>query len=224
MQENCGSVVRFAKNSTGRDFVCGDIHGCFDDLEDELKKVDFDKMRDRLFCVGDLIDRGPKPELAVEYLSMDWFFSTMGNHEKMFCIANTNGLPKSMRDSFTESHAGNGGEWAYKLPAWERRAIVDAVRALPLVIQVGDAVVLHAAMPEVESLDEIEDDPGLYENTILWFRDDEYPEVRIPGVNRVFVGHTIVGQPMEDGKHINIDTGAFFRHWGSAGKLTIMEI
>jgi len=45
-------------NKKGRDFVCGDIHGCFDQLEEKLSQVNFDKSTDRLFCVGDLIDRG----------------------------------------------------------------------------------------------------------------------------------------------------------------------
>jgi hypothetical protein len=26
-------IQRFHKNQIGRDFVCGDIHGCFDELE-----------------------------------------------------------------------------------------------------------------------------------------------------------------------------------------------
>ncbi|WP_156803421.1 metallophosphoesterase [Frateuria aurantia] len=38
----------------------GEIHGCFSRLEAALALVGFDAGRDRLFAVGDLVDRGPE--------------------------------------------------------------------------------------------------------------------------------------------------------------------
>ena len=75
------SILRLERNNAGKDFVCGDIHGCFDDLEMELRTIRFNKTKDRLFSVGDLIDRGPKSELAAAYMNSFWFFPLMGNHE-----------------------------------------------------------------------------------------------------------------------------------------------
>ncbi len=48
----------FGKNSSGRDFVVGDIHGSFGALEQLLQRLNFDPDCDRVFAVGDLIDRG----------------------------------------------------------------------------------------------------------------------------------------------------------------------
>ena len=56
------------KNIKGRDFVVGDIHGHYDLLKTELKTVGFDKQKDRLFSVGDIIDRGPKSEECLTLL------------------------------------------------------------------------------------------------------------------------------------------------------------
>ena len=45
-------IKHFGPNLSGRDFVCGDIHGCFDLVESFLNKIGFDKTKDRLFSVG----------------------------------------------------------------------------------------------------------------------------------------------------------------------------
>ena len=51
-------VVEIPANGRGgRDFVFDDIHGCFATVEQALEALDYDPGRDRLFSVGDLIDR-----------------------------------------------------------------------------------------------------------------------------------------------------------------------
>jgi len=52
-------MQKLPSNTLGRDFVIGDLHGCFDLLERLMKAVDFNFDKDRLFSVGDLVDRGP---------------------------------------------------------------------------------------------------------------------------------------------------------------------
>jgi len=44
----------------GKDYIAGDLHGCFSLLERLMEEVSFDKNHDRFFSVGDLIDRGPE--------------------------------------------------------------------------------------------------------------------------------------------------------------------
>lgn len=78
------SVLKLKSNKIGRDFIIGDLHGCFDLLQRKLKEVKFDKKKDRLFCVGDLIDRGPDSMACIGLLYEPWFFATQGNHERMF--------------------------------------------------------------------------------------------------------------------------------------------
>lgn len=74
-------------NLSGRDFVIGDLHGCYDELIALLNFVQFDIETDRVFCVGDLIHRGPFSEKCLKLLQSknqqgnQWFFSTLGNHD-----------------------------------------------------------------------------------------------------------------------------------------------
>ena len=74
---------RFERNRRGRDFAVGDIHGCFTALEAALDSIGFSAAVDRLFCAGDLVDRGPESDQVLRWLDKPWFFSTMGNHDLM---------------------------------------------------------------------------------------------------------------------------------------------
>ena len=60
-------LVRFDKNTHGTDYIVGDIHGHYERLMSQLGELNFDFACDRLFCVGDLIDRGPDSSKAVSY-------------------------------------------------------------------------------------------------------------------------------------------------------------
>jgi len=67
-----------------RYLIVGDLHGCYDELQELLKIADF-KDDDILISVGDLTDRGPKNKLTVQFC-MDLheegrFHSVMGNHD-----------------------------------------------------------------------------------------------------------------------------------------------
>jgi predicted phosphodiesterase len=52
-------IQRLSENLNGNDYVVGDIHGTFWKLEALLKEIGFNYDKDRLFSVGDMIDRGP---------------------------------------------------------------------------------------------------------------------------------------------------------------------
>lgn len=68
----------------GRDLVVGDVHGGFRTLEHALDTLSFDASTDRLFSVGDLIDRGPDSARALEWLKSGRITAAVrGNHEQM---------------------------------------------------------------------------------------------------------------------------------------------
>jgi hypothetical protein len=75
------------QNTKGRDFIIGDIHGCFDELQKLLSSVAFDHSVDRLISVGDLVDRGPKNIEVLKFFLQHYgksVFAVKGNHDEMF--------------------------------------------------------------------------------------------------------------------------------------------
>lgn len=68
-------------NGERRLVFVGDIHGCADELKHLLKKVDFDKEKDHLIAVGDIISKGPKNVEVLDELIRIGASSVRGNHE-----------------------------------------------------------------------------------------------------------------------------------------------
>ena len=64
-------------------YAVGDIQGCFGELKSVLRKVHFDPETDVLWCVGDLVNRGPKSLETLRYLKSlgDACVCVLGNHD-----------------------------------------------------------------------------------------------------------------------------------------------
>jgi serine/threonine protein phosphatase 1 len=216
-------------NQVGRDFVVGDVHGMFDSVERALAKVEFDPQRDRLFCVGDLIDRGPRSKDVVRFLEQPFVYAVRGNHE----------------DALLETHAEStspdseawlaGAEWWREVSKPERRAIVARLKRLPLVIEVptprGNVAFLHGDVPRGLGWSEfcaaLKRDPDTVRATVLWGRAriTREDDAGVPGIGRVFVGHTPQwGGLRRFGNVYAIDTGAVFGWLGMGGHLTCVNI
>lgn len=73
-------VYYFAKKFTPlkKILVIGDVHGCIEELK-ELIAMNSD--RDEIYCVGDLVNKGPKSMEVVRYCMQYPIFCIMGNHD-----------------------------------------------------------------------------------------------------------------------------------------------
>jgi len=67
-------------------YAIGDIQGCYKPLMNLLKQVDFNPGRDQLWCVGDLINRGPRSLDTLRFLRDidDAVEIVLGNHDLHF--------------------------------------------------------------------------------------------------------------------------------------------
>lgn len=211
------SVLRFEQNNLGRDFVVGDIHGCFDKLRVALNGIDFDPSTDRLFSVGDLVDRGPASAECVDWLANDWFVAVLGNHEAM-----------AMNFANGHNHAfhyeRNGGRWFIDLPDDQQKALAELFACMPLAIQVetptGTVGIVHAEVP-ANDWERLRHPDKQAMEVALWSRDRaEFADCSpVKNIDRVYVGHTPVDKPMTLGNVHYIDTGAVFGR-----ELTIVQI
>ena len=221
----------FTKNNQGRDFVVGDIHGMFSSFVKLLEQTHFNAKTDRVFSVGDLIDRGAESHRAIEFLNQPWFFSIMGNHEALL-------IDSEHDESMYSSWVGHcGGDWWKDIPTRLRPRIRKKLAQLPIAIELetayGHVGIVHADVPMhmawpyfIQELNKGKE----MRNYGLWSRNRykrmitnaDVPDVA--GIDLVVVGHTPMVKPRQEGNMYFIDTGATYIEDANLAYLTLLEL
>ena len=124
-------------------YAIGDVQGCFDELTQLLAKVNFEKA-DRLWFVGDLVNRGPK-SLEVLRFVRDLgarAVTVLGNHD-LHLIAQHAGVERPHKgDTFRDV-----------LDAADADELVDWLRKRPMVHVDGAYAMVHAGLLPQWSID-----------------------------------------------------------------------
>ncbi|WP_215875538.1 metallophosphoesterase [Acidithiobacillus ferruginosus] len=157
-------VIAHPANLQGRDFIVGDLHGHPDVLRGLMDHVAFDYDTDRLFSVGDLVDRGPNSAGALDLLEAPWFYPVLGNHDAMLLATLNLGHLREMRReeaqrtaAYADLFARNGGwDWfrPYRMDEESCERWRSALSQVPLVriVDAGNTApagrfqVLHAEL------------------------------------------------------------------------------
>ena len=121
-------------------YAIGDLQGCFAPLERLLEKIRFDPSRDRLWFVGDLVNRGPESLRCLRFVKSlgDAAVSVLGNHDlHLICVAE--GVQEARpRDSLEEI-----------VGAPDREELVAWLRHRPLMhVEDGFALVHAGLLPQ----------------------------------------------------------------------------
>lgn len=117
-------------------YAIGDVQGCFDELEQLLRQVRFSSA-DRLWFVGDLVNRGPK-SLAVLRLVKSLgqrAVTILGNHD-LHLVAQHEGFERARPDD----------TFGDVLAAPDRAELVDWLRQRPLMHVDGSSAMVHAGL------------------------------------------------------------------------------
>jgi len=125
-------------------YAIGDVHGCFDTLQRLLRRIQYDRGQDRLWLVGDLVNRGPRSlgvlRWAVE--EEDRIVVTLGNHDLHLLGRAWGVAPAKGRDTLDEV-----------LAAADRDDLLEWLRRRPLLHCDSDCVLVHAGLFPAWSVD-----------------------------------------------------------------------
>ncbi|MCD8496709.1 MAG: metallophosphoesterase [Alphaproteobacteria bacterium] len=218
-------VLRLSKNTEGRDFVVGDIHGCFFLVDRALAIAQFDETKDRLIVVGDLVDRGPESHEVYDFLQRPYVYSVRGNHDDvvMHMLGSNDNFYKFGFPQFYQYFNSRSLNWLGKLKHDQAMKIRQVFEDLPVLIELetdsGVVGIVHADVPEGLSWQEFvqkvnDGDPDtLYQ--AIWSRRRvlDNDQSGVPGITRVFMGHTAGDQIRQRGNCFFIDTGAVFKDY-----------
>lgn len=209
-------IKKIKRNEAGVDYIVGDIHGHFSKLKAAMAAIGFNPKKDRLFSVGDLVDRGPESDEALDWIKQQWFFAVRGNHEDLAIMWADRQLPRDM-------YMRNGGGWNMMNTEDKCIEIADAFRELPWAIELetgaGIVGIVHAECPVAswtlmtQALEGIHGEQAQYnqEEMSIWGRTRIGKKTTGPvhGVRAVVSGHTVVGQIKRLDNSYFIDTGAW---------------
>jgi bis(5'-nucleosyl)-tetraphosphatase (symmetrical) len=179
-----------------RTFFIGDIHGCVEELAELLEKFS-PNASDKVYQVGDLINKGPSSLAVLEFVLKHNIKCVMGNHEaKLLQILNkqkTELTPKELKllDNVQK-------------PEW----IANEVSKFPLWIDTGKELLLHAGLePGKKTLEETNSKSIL---TIrLWDGKPWYEQTAFNGRTIIF-GHWAMNGLVDFPYAKGLDTGCVY--------------
>lgn len=127
-------LIQLPANTDGQDFIIGDPHGKNKGIRTLLTTL---SPKDRLFCPGDLFDRGPNSLDVFEAImeKKDQIFISRGNHENILLKTITILQNEWLRDSTLKDESAehlighilkSGGEWVLGTEEEAKKAIADA--------------------------------------------------------------------------------------------------
>jgi bis(5'-nucleosyl)-tetraphosphatase (symmetrical) len=118
-------------------YAIGDLQGCFDPLQELLGEIGFRESEDRLWFVGDLVNRGPQSLEILRFVKSlgDRAVSVLGNHDLHLLM---------VAEGHTKQHGKD--TLGAVLDAPDRDELLSWLRGLPLMHSDGGYTMVHAGL------------------------------------------------------------------------------
>ncbi|MDP2811167.1 MAG: symmetrical bis(5'-nucleosyl)-tetraphosphatase [Rhodocyclaceae bacterium] len=118
-------------------YAIGDIQGCFGELTQLLEYIGFNRKLDRLWFVGDLVNRGPDSLQVLRFVRDlgEAAVTVLGNHD-LHLVMQAEGFGRASREDTL----------AAVLAAPDRDALMAWLRGLPLFHVEGEYAMVHAGL------------------------------------------------------------------------------
>lgn len=118
-------------------YAIGDVQGCYDELRALLEAIGFDPGHDRLWFVGDLVNRGPKSLEVLRFVRDLGERATvvLGNHD-LHLVSEFEGFDRRRKDD----------TFGDVLAARDARGLIDWLRCRPLMHVEGRYALVHAGV------------------------------------------------------------------------------
>jgi len=125
-------------------YAIGDVQGCYDELQQLLRTFSYDRSRDRLWFVGDLVNRGPKSLEVLRFVRDlgERAVSVLGNHD-LHLVAQHEGCERARKDD----------TFGDVLDAHDRQELVAWLRRRPMMHVEGGYAMVHAGLLPQWSID-----------------------------------------------------------------------
>lgn len=108
-----GKPTRAAIKRPGRVIAIGDVHGCADELEELIDRLQ-PQRNDRIIMLGDLVNRGPDSRRAIALARKHAHRSLLGNHELRLLNYRRSGDSSRLKRTDYDTLAQLGSsEWRY---------------------------------------------------------------------------------------------------------------
>jgi hypothetical protein len=232
--DNANAITVFEENMSGHDIIAGDVHGEITLLAHMVQNLG---PNDRLFIVGDLVDRGEDSLAIFKFINgfntqqdKPKIITIKGNHEVMLLNfidsrLNPENYSVEKNQEIVDLYRINGGGWAMKLPLDELKVLKTLIEPSPYIIHVKGQKPFHIAHADMlftdkELLERIENKnfkmTAAEIEYCVWARNNGEVQIKETGRTSasipVYCGHSILEGMRADTKHINLDFGSFGTH------------
>ncbi|MGK7874114.1 MAG: metallophosphoesterase family protein [Xenococcaceae cyanobacterium] len=206
---------------THRQIVIGDVHGHYNALIQLLEAI-APGNDDKVYFLGDLIDRGPQSSQVVEFVIQNNYQCLRGNHEEMLLDVLGNG---KISDEMFQAWLYSGGHstvasYDNKIP----QEHIDWMKTLPNYLDLGDIWLVHAGVHPQMPIEEQTSEQ------FCWIRSEFHSMTEPYFADKLIItGHTITftlpgvksGKIASGPGWLNIETGAYHPN---SGWLTALDI